>query len=57
MRIFYDMMDVTIINAWLLFKAVHNKEEHMRFADFSFQSVIVAEALCKADQLVTPKWG
>ena len=54
MRIFYHMMDVTIINAWLLFKAVHNKEEHMRLADFR---ALVAEALCKADQLVTPKRG
>ena len=54
MRIFYHLLDVSMINAWILFKLVHNREEHMRLADFRASA---AEALCKADQLVTPKRG
>ena len=47
-------MDVAMVKAWILFKLVHDKEEHMRLEDFRAS---VAESLCKADQLVTPKRG
>lgn len=54
MRMFYHLLDVSMVNAWILFKLVHNEQEQMRLADFRAS---VAESLCKAEQLVTPKRG
>jgi hypothetical protein len=54
MRLFYHLIDVTIVNAWLLYRRVHQDENYMRLADFRAE---VAESLCKAGQVVTPKRG
>ena len=54
MRIFYHLLDVTMVNSWILFKMVRDEKDHMRLADFRAS---VAESFCKAEQLVTPIRG
>ena len=54
MRIFYHMLDVAMVNAWILFKIVHEEKKQMRLSDFRAS---VAESFCKAEQQVTPKRG
>ena len=54
MRIFYNLLDVSMVNTWILIKLVQNEKEHKRLSDFRAS---VAESFCKVQQLVPLKRG
>ncbi|XP_055926117.1 piggyBac transposable element-derived protein 2-like [Argiope bruennichi] len=57
-RLFYHLLDLTIINAWLLYKRVHkqkrNSEKPMKLVTFRLQ---LAETLCLHGQVKSLKRG
>ena len=52
LRTFYHLLDVTAVNAWLLYRRVHG--DKMRLADFREE---VAESLCKMGHRNVAKRG
>jgi len=57
MRLFYHMLDMTIINAWLLYKRV--QKENVNNAPMKLKSFRIDIAICltKVGQFQTPKRG
>ena len=51
-RLFYHMLDMSIVNSWILFQKVHGRI--LQLKDFRAQ---VAECLCKVDQSRAVKRG
>lgn len=60
MRIFYHLLDISVINAWLLYRRVSqirpkvSNQKKMKLVDFRLQ---LGETLCKIGTKATPKRG
>lgn len=45
MRIFYHLVDLTLVNSWILYrKRIERKEKYLTLAEFTMK---IAECLCK----------
>ncbi|XP_046662925.1 piggyBac transposable element-derived protein 2-like [Homalodisca vitripennis] len=55
-RLFYHLLDLTVVNAWLIYVRVHKErqEPHLKLAMFRLQ---LAQSLCKFGMTTTPTRG
>ncbi|KAF2889292.1 hypothetical protein ILUMI_16881 [Ignelater luminosus] len=54
MRIFYYLIDMTIVNSWLLYRRVH-REQNEPFISLATFRIEIAECLCKVKQIQEKK--
>lgn len=57
MRIFYHMVDMTIVNAWLLYKRVEIEKGNNVPMPLKHFRIDIAHCLTKMGKLCTPKRG
>lgn len=43
-KIFYHIIDLCIVNAWLLYRRVNNNESYLPLVDFK---ILISEVLCE----------
>lgn len=51
MKIFYHLIDLCVVNAWLLYRRVHPSEPYLPLVDFN---ILISEVLCEMKR-TTPK--
>jgi len=51
MKIFYHLIDLCVVNAWLLYRRVHPSEPYLPLVDFK---ILISEVLCEIKR-TTPK--
>lgn len=51
MKIFYHLIDLCVVNAWLLYRRVHPSEPYLSLVDFK---ILISEVLCEMKR-TTPK--
>uniref|UniRef100_A0A2S2QMI0 PiggyBac transposable element-derived protein domain-containing protein n=1 Tax=Sipha flava TaxID=143950 RepID=A0A2S2QMI0_9HEMI len=51
MKIFYHIIDLCVVNAWLLYRRVNNNESYLPLVDFK---MLISEVLCEVKR-TTPK--
>lgn len=51
MKIFYHLIDLCVVNAWLLYRRVHPSEPYLPLVDFN---ILISEVLCEMKK-TTPK--
>lgn len=51
MKIFFHVLDLCVVNAWLLYRRVHNDGSYLPLVDFK---LLVSEVLCE-EQRLTPR--
>lgn len=54
MKIFYHIIDLCVVNAWLLYRRVNNNESYLFLVDFK---ILISEVLCEVSRTTSKRKG